>query len=303
MLSFAEVTDDLDRAAAWWDSHNEHYSSSGANEWRANWKLHPLVMRNFEALLGNQSSGRWLAGQIGEPVPRALSIGCGAARFEIDLLAQGIVEHCDVWDISAAALEEAAGNAEQAGVAGRLTLHRGDALEGSDRGYDLVIFQDSLHHATDLDATIRFIRSALRSGGWVFAEEYIGPNRFAFPPEHVDLAQRLYRMLAEDLRCPWPELPLPDPQAVAEADPTEAVESDRIVESLRAFDECRAVLFGGALPYIIWHGLDHDALWETGRGRELVGVLLDLDRALTASQTLPSYFGVLLARDFSDTDR
>ena len=297
------VTDDLERAAAWWDSHNEHYSSTGANEWRANWKLHPSVMRNFEVLLGNQTSGQWLAAQIRDPLPRAMSIGCGIARFEIELLVQGTIEHCDLWDISVAALEEAAGNAEQAGVADRVSLHRGDALESSERGYDLMIFQDSLHHATDLEATLGFTRSALRSGGWVFAEEYIGPSRFAFPPHDVDLAQRLYRMLADDLRCQWPELPLPDPAAVAEADPTEAVESDRILESLSEFGECRTVLFGGALPYILWHGLDHDALWDTQRGRELVDVLLDLDRALTESQMLPSYFGVILARDPSHPGR
>ena len=110
-------------------------------------------------------------------------------------------------------------------------------------------------------------------------------------------------MLAEDLRCQWPELPLPDPEAVAAADPTEAVESDRILESMGKFSDCRTVLFGGALPYIIWHGLNHDALWDTGRGRELVDVLLELDWALTQSQKLPSYFGVILARDPTHPDR
>ena len=303
MFSCVGVTDDLDRAAAWWDSQTEQYSSSGAYESRAHWKIHPSVIRNFETLLGNQTSGEWLAGQIRDPAPRAMSIGCGTAKFEIELLVQGTVEHCDLWDISAAALEKAADNAEHAGVAHRISIHRGDALKSPERGYDLMIFQDSLHHATDLDATLDFTRSALRSGGWVFAEEYIGPSRFAFPPEHVDLAQRLYRMLAEDLRCQWPELPLPDPEAVAAADPTEAVESDRILESMGKFSDCRTVLFGGALPYIIWHGLNHDALWDTGRGRELVDVLLELDWALTQSQKLPSYFGVILARDPTHPDR
>ncbi len=303
MLGCLGVTDDLERAAAWWDSQTDQFSSSGTYESRAHWKIHPSVIRNFERLLGNQTSGQWLAEQIGNPVPRAMSIGCGTAMFEIELLAQGTIEHCDVWDISAAALEKAAGNAEHAGVADRISIHRGDALKSSERGYDLMIFQDSLHHATDLDTTLEFTRSALRSGGWVFAEEYIGPSRFAFPPEHVDLAQRLYRLLAEDLRCPWPELPLPDPVAVAEADPTEAVESDRILESLGEFGECRTVPLGGALPYIIWHGLNHDALWDTDRGRQLVDVLLELDRALTESQKLPSYFAVILARDPTHPDR
>ena len=156
MLGCRCVTDDLERAAAWWDSQTEQFSSSGAYESRAHWKIHPSVIRNFEKLLGNQTSGEWLAAQIGSPVPRAMSIGCGTAKFEIELLAQGTIEHCDVWDISVAALEKAARNAENAGVADRLSIHRGDALKCSERGYDLIIFQDSLHHATDLDATLGF---------------------------------------------------------------------------------------------------------------------------------------------------
>jgi len=303
MLGSLGVTDDLERAAAWWDSLTEEYSSSGTYESRAHWKIHPAVIKNFEKLLGDQTSGQWLARQLGEPAARAMSIGCGTAMFEIGLLVDGTVRHCDVWDISAASLEKAVENASRAGVPDRLTVHRGDALQSADRDYDLMIFQDSLHHATDLDATLEFTQEALRDGGWIFAEEYIGPSRFAFPQRDVDLAQRLYRMLADDLLCPWPELPLPDPVAVAEADPTEAVESDRILESLRKFGDCRTVLFGGALPYIMWHGLNHDALWETERGRELVDVLLELDRALTESQMLPSYFGVLLARNPAPSDR
>ena len=181
MFSCVGVTDDLDRAAAWWDSQTEQYSSSGAYESRAHWKIHPSVIRNFETLLGKQTSGEWLAGQIRDPAPWAMSIGCGTAKFEIELLVQGTVEHCDLWDISAAALEKAADNVERGGVAHRISIHRGDALKSPERGYDLMIFQDSLHHATDLDATLDFTRSALRSGGWVFAEEYIGPSRFRVP--------------------------------------------------------------------------------------------------------------------------
>jgi hypothetical protein len=106
----------------------------------------------------------------------------------------------------------------------------------------------------------------------------------------------LYRALAPELRCEWPELPQPIPEDVAAADPTEAAQSDLIISELRAaFHSLEVVETRGTLPFILWWGLNHDALWDSPEGREFVNLLLELDDAMVISGRVPSYFAVLYA--------
>jgi len=93
------------------------------------------------------------------------------------------------------------------------------------------------------------------------------------------------------------QLPQPDPEVVARADPTEAGQSDLIVGCVRSeFDGVELAPLYGAMPFILWWGLDHDALWEIERGREFAEVLRPLDAAMGRAGLLPSHFSSIWAR-------
>jgi SAM-dependent methyltransferase len=248
-------------------------------------------------LLGDRDALGWLTARLPGRIERALGAGCGVASFELELLNRGLVEHFDLYDVSSACLEAATERARSLGVGDRVTVHCGDLLGAERDGYGLVTFVSSLHHAVDVEATVRFAHDILHPTGLLYADEYVGPRRFHYPPEHSDLVKALYRSLAPELRGPWPELPQPDPAEVSAADPTEAVQSDLIVDAVRAkFAEVELAPFYGALPFILWWGLDHDALWDTQSGRDFAGVLLSLDTAMGRSGALPPYFSLIFAR-------
>ena len=141
-----------------------------------------------------------------------------------------------------------------------------------------------------------WIGRVLRPTGLLFAIEYVGPNRFAFPPAETLLARRIYRTVHPLLRQPWPELPLPDPAAVAAVDPTEAVHSEEIIPSLkRMFEHVEVTPMGGPVIYPIWGGLHHDRLFETEPGMDLVASLLEIDAAMVGSGKLAPYFALIVA--------
>ena len=230
-------------------------------------------------------------------IERAFGAGCGTAHLELALLERGAVGHFDLCDVSSTSLESAQERAERLGVGDRITLRCGD-LHSVDRDdYGRVTFVSSLHHAVDVEATVQFAHDILRPGGILYADEYVGPRRFDFPPEHADLVKALYRALAPELRCRWPELPQPVPDDVAAADPTEAAQSDLILPALHAvFDHVELAPIHGALAFILWWGLDHDALWDTPAGREFADVLMALDTSMGSSGALPTYFTLIKAR-------
>jgi hypothetical protein len=167
-------------------------------------------------------------------------------------------------------------------------------------GLDAVVFHHSLHHIAALEEVLDEAARALRPDGCCIAVEYVGPDRFAFPPAHTRWPQRLHRALDPGLRRPNPDLPLPDPVAVAEVDPTEAVRAAELHDAIATrFVDVERVSVGGALAHVLWYGLDHDACHDTPEGIEFVSLLLELDAALVDSGRLPSYFDVTCARTAS----
>jgi SAM-dependent methyltransferase len=288
---------DLSTTAAFWDDITAQHFKDGVNTRREEWQVHPATIAHRRRLLGDCDTAGWLTARLRGPVDRALGAGCGTAAFELALLERGAVGHYDLCDVSSTSLESATEQAEKLGVADRITVRCGDLLQLEGRDYGLVTFVNSLHHAVDVEGTVRFAHDILRPGGALFADEYVGPRRFGYPPEHADLVKALYRSLAPELRSQWPELPQPDPADVAAADPTEAAESDLILESVRAqFDEIELAPIYGALPFILWWGLDHDALWDTQAGRDFAEFLLELDTLMGSCGALPPYFSLILAR-------
>jgi SAM-dependent methyltransferase len=292
-----EESGDLSRTAAFWDDLTAEHFKDGVNTRREDWQVHPATIAHRRRLLGDRGAAEWLTAHLAGPVDRALGAGCGTAAFELELLTTGAVEHFDLCDVSGASLELATERARHLGVADRITVRRGDLLDAEAGDYGLVTFVNSLHHAVDVAATVRFAHDVLVPGGALYADEYIGPRRFDYAPEHSDFVKTLYRALAPEVRCQWPELPQPDPHDVAAADPTEAAESDLIVETLRAqFADVELAPMYGALAFILWWGLDHDALWETQAGRDFAEVVLALDTAMGSSGALPCYFSLIFAR-------
>ena len=104
-------------------------------------------------------------------------------------------------------------------------------------------------------------------------------------------------MLTPSLTCGESALPLPDPKDVERADPSEAVHSSEIEVIVReTFDAVEVFSRGGCLPFTLWWGLNHDALFDSGPGMALVDLVCRLDEAMVMSGKLPAYFADIVAR-------
>jgi methionine biosynthesis protein MetW len=291
-------------ASRYWDGYALHYCGPAGTTNRAEWHAHPRVEAFHNELRGGRTLREWFDANVaaGRRFERAIGIGCGAAPFELSLVTDGLVGHLDLVDLSPVFIEQARAGAAARGVADRVTATVGDgSLVESEGAYDLVLFISSLHHAVDVPGTLARVRQAMRPGAQLFANEYVGPSRFAFPSGDVAIVDTVYRLLDDRARTQT-RLPLPDPLEVERADPTEAASSELLVPALRrAFRSVTVLPMWGGLLYPVWFGLDYDYVY-TDAGSQLVGRLLDLDAALGRAGLLPSYFATLVASDVEVTD-
>jgi SAM-dependent methyltransferase len=220
---------------------------------------------------------------------------------ELELVITGRVERLTLVDVSEESLGGAKAAADSLGIGDRVETVCATFetfIEGITPGsLDAVTFISSLHHIDDVNEALRLVRRALRPGGVVIGSEYVGPNRFAFPADVRAIADEAYRSLPSDLRGEWPVLPSPDPVEVATFDPSEAVDSERIIDAVReTFPDHEILEMGGAIVHLVWYGVDHAAIFESEHGAAAVQQLIDREQELMTSGVLPSYFARFIGR-------
>ena len=226
---------------------------------RRHWSSHPVTAAEINRLVSGDVHVGWVdhlkRSRFPAPRARGLSLGCGSGAVVIDALRLGIVQQMEGIDISAGAVAVATERAAQAGLAGRAHFRAASVNDLPLPGpYDLIVFEQSLHHVDALGPVLDRCRDALAPDGLLVINEYVGPDRFQWSDEAERLMNALLALLPESHRRD-PEngalksvMQRVDPQAVIALDPSEAIHSGDILPALAARFECVELRpFGGTL--------------------------------------------------------
>jgi SAM-dependent methyltransferase len=187
----------------------------------------------------------WLRSLSDEPFSRALSIGCGSGPLERSLIDQCLCHRIEAIDASVPSLALARQEASRAGYGGSIHYFAADfnRISLPLNRYDAVFFHQSLHHVAYLERLFLQVWRTLRPGGMLYLDEYVGPSRFEWNDQRIQVARTIYRQLPRDIRR-FEELPLP----IIPGDPSEAVRSSDIVRYLRlGFSVVHERPYGGAV--------------------------------------------------------
>lgn len=193
---------------------------------------------------------RWLGGRTFD---RALTIGCGTGALERDLVRRNLVRTIDAFDGSMTSLFLASKQAAAEDLDSRIRYFAADfnAPAFPRATYDLVLFQESAHHVLRLEKLFAAVLRALKPGGLVYLDEYIGPSRFEWNEERIEPYRRIFDALDPELRA-VPRLECP----VMIEDPSEAVRSNEIESQLAVgFEVLARRPYGGNLLSVIYPAL------------------------------------------------
>jgi SAM-dependent methyltransferase len=188
---------------------------------------------------------RHFASHTGRAFERALILNCGNGWVEREMFDGGLFKEAVGIDYSESLLSNAEVAAEGRPLQySRMNINSEDLPTGP---FDLVVNHAASHHVTRLDRLFRSICNLLPEDGWFISLDYVGPHRNQYAVDAWNEAWRLNQSLPEHVRqsMEYPLLPL-----WIEVDPTEAVHSELIVETLyRYFHVDEFVPLGGALAY------------------------------------------------------
>jgi SAM-dependent methyltransferase len=283
-----------------------HWSSQKASGLKLRWWQSDHIIRHInrricgEAISGLSAGAYRLLAEAG-PFERAVSIGCGGADKETVLLQSGIVRHFEFYELAPDRVERGRAKLAQFGLAERATFSIGDGISTAAGPFDLVHWNNALHHMLDTAEAIRWSHDVLRSGGILFMDDYVGPDRFQWTPAMIKAGSgfrsRLPDRLLVNPRAPDARLSRrvkpANLEVLMRSDPTEAADSGNILPAIaRHFPNARVMLTGG----VIYHTALNDVLHnidETDDRRWLDDALALDDACIDAGLT---HYAVAIAR-------
>ena len=216
----------------------------------------------------------------GEPFKKALFLNCGNGWVERELLRAGIVTETVGIDISDDLLEAGRKAAADEGLNARYYNRDINTADLPEDGYDLVVNYAAAHHIACLDKVLRRVAELLPEDGVFASVDYIGPHRNQYPYDQWQAASDLNASLPEKYRAdmPYPHLP-----TMLHGDPTEAIHSELIMETVERYFSLQEMNpIGGGLAYLVLsfnRGVHDDASPERD---EVVRRVLEADVSWTA---------------------
>jgi len=225
-----------------------------------------------------------------KPFKRGLFINCGNGRMEREFIDKGIVISIDAFDYSEILLQEAKNKREKRNIA----YFQADAnqIKLPKTMYDLIVNVAGLHHVQFINRFIYALGKSMTKDGIFVNFDYIGPHRNQYPKKQWRLVKKINDNLSPSLR--HDKLLYPSVPVMLEEDPTEAIHSELIIETVkRYFTVTEKHDTGGGIAYPL---LTHNVKIRNKGIRKEVLKIIDYDRTYTRNHTVPVLFSYFIAK-------
>jgi len=278
---------------------------------RLSWGGLTRVAQNHNRLTTGREDWYWIdyfrdtyfpEGQAGD----VLSLGCGEGRIERLLKERGFVFRSVTGvDISQACIESATTAARAVDLAPEINYRAADVdtIELPEAAYDFIFFFHSLHHVSALEHVLRACARALRPGGILMVNEFVGPTRFQWTEEQLAMANSILSILPPELRVDLVSneikevIAAPPVEIMIAIDPSEAVRSADIESVLQQyFNIIEEKPWGGTLTHILFENIAGNFDQSNPLHDALVRLIILHEDTLIANKVLPSDFKFLVAR-------
>jgi SAM-dependent methyltransferase len=268
--------------------------------------------RALQAHLNRTVSGSpdddWLsmvrARHLACPLERTLVIGCGGGHLERALARKEAVGRIAAVDADADQVARAREQADRVGL-GSISYslfdpERGELPAGP---WDAVFAQDVLHHVSRLGELLARIGASLSPRGRFVMAEYVGPARFQYSDERMDLVARYFRLLPDRLRRDpasgrllWRRDRM-DADRLARETPAEAARGVELLAGVRRMFDVEAEYPGGqGLLHPLLSGLARNFGVDPAGDERVLEVLCAAEARLFASGRLDSPFAFVVGR-------
>lgn len=293
------VRKNKNNAKKYWDNYNE--------EERTRWWHSSQVIRHFNKNVCGKSLDGWNAGGVellkeylhGKKIENAISIGCGSAWKEIELIKRGLVSSIICYDLSENMIKKAIENARREKVEEHMRFICGDIFLNMETNakFDLVFWDNSLHHMKDARQAVQYSYEILKEGGFLYCNDYIGASRFQRTDMEMAIVNGIRLYLPDEVFIKpgggrYERFYVgPTIEQMMNIDPSEAADSENIIPAIKEHFVNPDIRYAGGLIYLVCM---EDIIHNISDGDPLLDYLLELD-----DQTIKfglSQYAVILAK-------
>jgi SAM-dependent methyltransferase len=278
---------------------------------RVSWTGIPQIHLNHNYLITGSRDRYWIDWLCGEFFPAGdagdtLSLGCGAGHVDRLFKQYGFrFRSFTGFDISPAAIDRARTMADEVHLAPVVRYSASDLnrIALAPGSCDFIYSFQSLHHIEALEHLLDECRRALRPGGLLLVNEFVGPSRFQWTDRQLEMANALVAALPADLRRDLTHggvkarVERPTIEQMVTHDPSEAVRSAEIERLVKArFDVVGEWNWGGTLNHLVFQDIAANFDAVNPSHNALVELLIQHENTLIREGILPSDFKVFVAR-------
>lgn len=199
-------------------------------------------------------AGAIRAASGGKTLARGVAVGAGTGVNERALINAGLVDHFDLYEVSADRVAQAKAAASEAGMADNFSVYLEDAFDTDHPGeYDIVYWQNALHHMPDIDRALEWSVTALKPGGMLVIHDYVGPTRLQWRRGEVNAARAFLAENAHLIEVDRVRVKYGTPFRRFKQfwrDPSEAPHSDKIEASYTRHTGDKLHILGGSMIHL-----------------------------------------------------
>jgi ubiquinone/menaquinone biosynthesis C-methylase UbiE len=172
--------------------------------------------------------------------------------------------------------------------------------------YDAVFYNMSLHHIFNIEKILEQTKKVIKPNGFLFINEYIGPNRFDFTDREKEIIRAIYTLIPEKFRISLAqanfgsiqkEIALPHPSEVARVDPSESVCSAQITPTIpKYFDIVEFNPIGGTVLQFLLQNIAGHFRQEDRDSLAVLDLIMKAEDTLIEINDLPSHFALIVAK-------
>lgn len=131
-----------------------------------------------------------------------IAIGSGLCALEFFLLENSYVEKLHVFETSQIAVSASLAEAKKRGLEHKIVFHNRPLqhCDFDDCSVDIVLANASLHHVFDLENLFDSVHKFLVPNGFLFFDEYIGPDYMQYSEKKIELLNRFNACLPAELK-------------------------------------------------------------------------------------------------------
>jgi len=295
---------------------DEHWSKNSTHSLKTRWWEFPAIHEHVNSLVCGRAVDGVSQGlnhklkAMGRFFEHGVSVGFVDGSKEFELLKEGLVKKFTLFELSEKRIEDALNEVAAHDLLDHVTFTNEDFYSYKFTSeVDFVHWNNSLHHMLDVERAIKWSYDILEVGGVFYMDDFVGPNRFQWSDAALNLSTRIRQILPDKyLHSPyqWDQfigriVTRPDIQKIVEADPSEAADSQRILENVRKyFPKAEITLTGG----IIYHTALNDVLANIDEfdltDKAILDLLLIIDELATKSGIESQYAATLAVKTKQD---